>query len=65
LPFLSFSSVAEDLKMGKPILPQLYQNATVLFSDIRGFTRIASSSTPLQVVTFLNDMFSGKSMVLI
>uniref|UniRef100_A0A915DCZ7 guanylate cyclase n=1 Tax=Ditylenchus dipsaci TaxID=166011 RepID=A0A915DCZ7_9BILA len=52
-------SVAEDLKMGKPIMPQLYQNATVLFSDIRGFTRISSSSTPLQIVTFLNDMFSG------
>ncbi|EYC24028.1 hypothetical protein Y032_0014g2276 [Ancylostoma ceylanicum] len=52
-------SVAEDLKVGKPVLPQLYQCATVLFSDIRGFTRISSTSTPLQVVTFLNDMFSG------
>ncbi|CAJ0584558.1 unnamed protein product, partial [Mesorhabditis spiculigera] len=52
-------SVAEDLKVGKPVLPQLYPCATVLFSDIRGFTRISSTSTPLQVVTFLNDMFSG------
>ncbi|KAI1709792.1 adenylate and guanylate cyclase catalytic domain-containing protein [Ditylenchus destructor] len=53
------ASVAEDLKAGRPIVPQLYQNATVLFSDIRGFTRISSTSTPLQIVTFLNDMFSG------
>uniref|UniRef100_A0A8R1DGW6 Guanylate cyclase n=2 Tax=Caenorhabditis japonica TaxID=281687 RepID=A0A8R1DGW6_CAEJA len=52
-------SIAEDLKIGKPVLPQLYSCATVLFSDIRGFTRISSTSTPLQVVTFLNDMFSG------
>ncbi|CAP35040.2 Protein CBR-GCY-9 [Caenorhabditis briggsae] len=52
-------SIAEDLKVGKPVLPQLYSCATVLFSDIRGFTRISSTSTPLQVVTFLNDMFSG------
>ncbi|VDM59411.1 unnamed protein product [Angiostrongylus costaricensis] len=52
-------SVAEDLKVGKPVVPQLYSCATVLFSDIRGFTRISSTSTPLQVVTFLNDMFSG------
>ncbi|KAK6766572.1 hypothetical protein RB195_026075 [Necator americanus] len=52
-------SVAEDLKVGKPVLPQLYSCATVLFSDIRGFTRISSTSTPLQIVTFLNDMFSG------
>ncbi|GMR62469.1 hypothetical protein PMAYCL1PPCAC_32664, partial [Pristionchus mayeri] len=52
-------TVAEDLKVGKPVLPQLYACATVLFSDIRGFTRISSTSTPLQIVTFLNDMFSG------
>uniref|UniRef100_A0A7E4V5L5 Guanylate cyclase n=1 Tax=Panagrellus redivivus TaxID=6233 RepID=A0A7E4V5L5_PANRE len=53
------TSIAEDLKVGKPVVPQLYQGATVLFSDIRGFTRISSTSTPLQIVTFLNDMFSG------
>ncbi|KAK0397573.1 hypothetical protein QR680_002176 [Steinernema hermaphroditum] len=52
-------SIAEDLKVGKPVVPQLYPCATVLFSDIRGFTKISSTSTPLQIVTFLNDMFSG------
>ncbi|KAI6205271.1 Guanylate cyclase [Aphelenchoides besseyi] len=56
---LKSTSIAEDLKVGKPVIPQLYQNATVLFSDIRGFTRISSTSTPFQIVTFLNDMFSG------
>jgi class 3 adenylate cyclase len=44
-----FRSIAEDLKVGKPVIPQLYQNSTVLFSDIRGFTRISSTSTPLQI----------------
>ncbi|KAH7700868.1 GCY-9 protein, partial [Aphelenchoides avenae] len=52
-------TIAESLKHGKPVVPQLYEYATVLFSDIRGFTRISSSSTPLQIVTFLNDLFSG------
>ncbi|KAH7718588.1 Protein GCY-9 protein [Aphelenchoides avenae] len=44
-------TIAESLKHGKPVVPQLYEYATVLFSDIRGFTRISSSSTPLQIVT--------------
>uniref|UniRef100_A0A0K0FWN0 Guanylate cyclase n=1 Tax=Strongyloides venezuelensis TaxID=75913 RepID=A0A0K0FWN0_STRVS len=52
-------SIAEDLKVGRPITPKLYDCATVLFSDIRGFTRISSTSTPLEIVNFLNDMFSG------
>ncbi|KAI3418800.1 hypothetical protein GPALN_007900 [Globodera pallida] len=53
------ASVADDLKAGRAVPPLLYLGATVLFSDIRGFTRMASSSTPLQVVNFLNDLFSG------
>uniref|UniRef100_A0A915LTE1 Guanylate cyclase domain-containing protein n=1 Tax=Meloidogyne javanica TaxID=6303 RepID=A0A915LTE1_MELJA len=52
-------TIADDLKAGRAVPPQLYLNATVLFSDIRGFTRMASNSTPLQVVNFLNDLFSG------
>ncbi|KAL3103382.1 hypothetical protein niasHS_002568 [Heterodera schachtii] len=53
------ASIADDLKAGRPVPPQLYTNATVLFSDIRGFSRMAANSTPYQMVAFLNDMFSG------
>ena len=49
----------EDLKLGKQVSPQLYQCATVLFSDIKDFTNISDASTPFQVVAFLNEMFSG------
>ncbi|VDM96808.1 unnamed protein product [Thelazia callipaeda] len=52
-------SVANDLKVGKHVQPQLYPCATVLFSDIQGFTRLSSFSTPLQIVQFLNDLFTG------
>lgn len=52
-------SVAEDLKLGKTVHPQLYACATVLFSDIPGFAKISATATPVQVVQFLNDLFAG------
>ncbi|VDK45518.1 unnamed protein product [Anisakis simplex] len=52
-------SVAEDLKLGKTVHPQLYACATVLFSDIPGFAKMSASATPTQVVQFLNDIFAG------
>ncbi|GMR47297.1 hypothetical protein PMAYCL1PPCAC_17492, partial [Pristionchus mayeri] len=52
-------TIAENLKMGKAVPPQLYSCATVLFSDIPGFAHISTTSTPFQIVNFLNDTFSG------
>ena len=34
-----------------------YHAATILFADIAGFTSLSNQLTPLQVVTFLNDIF--------
>ena len=42
-------SVADELKQGKCAEPETFQQVSVFFSDIVGFTRLAAASSPLQV----------------
>jgi len=52
-------SIAEDLKQGNPISAEKYDQSTIFFSDIVGFTHLSSSSTPLEVVELLNQMYTA------
>ena len=59
LPFLFFlRSVAESLVLGEPVEAKTYEQATIYFSDIVGFTTISAMSTPMQVVELLNDLYT-------
>ncbi|XP_078415311.1 uncharacterized protein LOC144691112 [Cetorhinus maximus] len=50
-------SVAKQLRRHKHVEAESYEQVSIYFSDIVGFTTIAASCTPLQVVEMLNNLY--------
>jgi class 3 adenylate cyclase len=51
--------VANELKATGKVKPKEYRHATMLFTDFKGFTRLATSMTPEELIKELNRCFEA------
>ncbi|MEQ2179482.1 Guanylate cyclase soluble subunit alpha-2, partial [Xenoophorus captivus] len=50
--------VAQKLWQGQPVPAQKFNDVTMLFSDIVGFTAVCAHCTPMQVISMLNELYT-------
>jgi adenylate cyclase len=53
------AQIAERLKKSEGILAERFDDVSVLFTDIVGFTSLSTKLTPTEIVELLNRLFSG------
>ncbi|XP_064597588.1 uncharacterized protein LOC135464045 [Liolophura sinensis] len=51
-------SVAEQLKKNEQVTAETFEEVTIFFSDIVGFTSLSARCSPVQVVNMLNSLYT-------
>ena len=52
------AQVARQLLSGNKVAPELFEEVTIFFSDVVGFTNICAQVSPIQVVKMLNELYT-------
>ncbi|XP_064626574.1 atrial natriuretic peptide receptor 2-like isoform X2 [Lineus longissimus] len=52
-------SIAKQIQAKGQVDPESYGCVSIYFSDIVGFTKLSSESKPIEIVEFLNDLYSA------
>ncbi|CAH1800463.1 unnamed protein product [Owenia fusiformis] len=52
------AAIADSLKMGHVVEPEVYEQVTAFFSDIVEFTSFTTESSPIEIVNLLNDLYT-------
>jgi class 3 adenylate cyclase len=53
------ASIVERIRQGEASIADRFPEATILFSDLVGFTSLASRSSPGRIIEILNSLFSA------
>lgn len=54
-----FRSIVERLRSGYAVEPEHFSRVTIFFSVIVGFVEFVSVTSPMEVIDFLNSIFSS------
>ncbi len=52
-------NIAIELQIGNQVQPEEFENVTVFLSDIVGFTAFSTDSSPLDILSMLNKMYTA------